>query len=357
MQYGLLLLGEHPPDRLLRLGRLAEEHSFEHLWYADEKFFRDPYASLTFLSQHTSRIKLGTCVTDPYTRHPAITAMAMATMDEYAEGRGVLGIGVGFSGLQAMGIPRERPVTALREAIELMRKLWAGGPVTYEGEMVSFREGELNFKARPDLPITVASAGRQVLGLAGEVADKIMFGDLASPQAIKKAVKAVEMGASRVGRSLSDIYLITRVNLIISDDTKAAGDLMRPWITGDLWGVYPHWETMFTYRPDFEERLQPLRKFIEDYGGRPRNVHDFALIAKYNDLVSDEMVLDKALVGRPEDIVEQIIQIADTGIQEITMYPLPLPDQDIETVLSIFFEEIQPRVEEALRSRSLSPRS
>src|SRR5512139_1708348 len=145
MHFGLLLLGEYPPDRLKKLAQAAEEHHFEHLWYADEKFFRDPYASLTYISQHTARIRLGPCVTDPFTRHPAITAMAMATLDEIAAGRGVLGIGAGFSGLEALGIQRQKTVLALREAIQLIRQLWAGGTLDYEGETVSFRSGALNF--------------------------------------------------------------------------------------------------------------------------------------------------------------------------------------------------------------------
>ncbi|MFH1267397.1 MAG: LLM class flavin-dependent oxidoreductase, partial [Planctomycetota bacterium] len=163
MRYGLLLLGEHSPERLVTLAQFAEAHEFEHLWYADEKFFRDPYVGLTYVSQHTSRIKLGICVTDPYTRHPALTAMAMATLAELAGGRGVLGIGAGFSCLQAMGLKQTKPPTALREAIELIRQLWAGGTVTYQGETVAFHGGELNFKSPPDIPILVATSGRQIL--------------------------------------------------------------------------------------------------------------------------------------------------------------------------------------------------
>lgn len=348
MRYGLLLLGEHAPERLLQLARFAEAHDFEHVWYADEKFYRDPYASITFLSQHTERVRLGVCVTDPYTRHPAITAMAMATADEYAQGRAVLGIGAGFSGLKAMGIERERPVAALREAIELIRKMWAGGSFSYEGKTVGFHEGELNFDIRPDIPVAIASAGRQILRLAGEVADVVMLGDLASPIMINDALDEVRAGAEVAGRSLSGISLITRLNLIISENVKAGADLMRPWITGDLWGIYPNWETMFGYKPAYNEVFRPLREFIEDYGGMPRNVGDYALIAKYNDLVTDEMVHDKALVGSVEDIVKQIVAIAGTGIQEVTIYPLPLPNQDIETLLETFVAEIKPRVEGAL---------
>ncbi len=349
MQFGLLLLAEHEPDRLLRLAKSVEDNGFEHIWYADEKFFRDPYAGLTFLSQHTSRIKLGTCVTDPYTRHPAITAMAMATTDEYAGGRGVLGIGVGFSGLEAMGIERTSVITKLREAVELIKLLWKGGLVTYEGKTTTFQNGALNFKARPNIPIAIASAGRQVLRLAGEVADIVLLGDLASPEVINKALVEVRTGATKSGRTLSDLFIGTRVNLIVSTDIKAAHDLMRPWITGDLWGVYPNWTTMFTYRPEWDGLLQPLQKFIEEYGGRPRNVADFAMVEKYNALVTDVMVEDKALVGSVPDVVNQIVRISQTGVQEITIYPLPLPDQSIEEVLSIFVEEIKPRVEKRLR--------
>jgi 5,10-methylenetetrahydromethanopterin reductase len=350
MRFGLLLLGEHPPDRLKRLALLAEEHDFEHLWYADEKFFRDPYASLAFLSQYTTRIQLGPCVTDPFTRHPAITAMAMATLDELAGGRGVLGIGAGFSGVEAMGIHRQKLVRTLREAIELIRQLWAGGTVTYQGETVSFHSGELNFSSRPDIPILVASAGPQVLRLAGELADAVMLGDLASPAAIRKALAYVAEGARHGGRAAESLYRITRLNLILSNDLEAGCELMRPWITGDLWHTYPRWDSMMTYRPEWEEELRPLREFIESYGGKPRNVDDFKLVAEYNRLITTEMVREKALVGSADQIVAQIEEIAGAGIQEITLYPLHLAGQDIESVLAAFFERVMPRVQSVLPS-------
>jgi 5,10-methylenetetrahydromethanopterin reductase len=347
MRFGLLLLGEHPPERLKRLAQLAEEHDFEHLWYADEKFFRDPYASLAYLSQHTARIQLGPCVTDPFTRHPAITAMAMATLDELTGGRGVLGIGAGFSGVEAMGIHRQKVVRTLREAIELIRQLWAGGTVTFQGETVAFHSGALNFPSRPDIPILVASAGPQILRLAGEIADAVMLGDLASPTAIRKALDFTAEGAKRAGRTTDALYRITRLNLILSDDLEAACELMRPWITGDLWHTYPRWDSMMTYRPEWEEELRPLRDFIEGYGGKPRNVDDFKMVAEYNRLITTEMVREKALVGSADQIVAQIDEIASAGVQQIALYPLPPEGQDIESVLAAFFERVMPRVQSA----------
>ena len=75
---------------------------------------------------------------------------------------------------------------------------------------------------------------------------------------------------------------------------------------------------------------------------------DFTLIAQYNDLVTDDMVRDKALVGSADDIVRQIVEIAGTGINEITIYPLTMPGQDIETVLDSFSRDIKPRVDKEL---------
>jgi hypothetical protein len=73
------------------------------------------------------------------------------------------------------------------------------------------------------------------------------------------------------------------------------------------------------------------------------------MVEKYNALVTDAMVEDKALVGNVSDIVEQIVRISQTGVQEVTLYPLPLPDQSIEEILTIFVEDIKPQVEKRLQ--------
>jgi 5,10-methylenetetrahydromethanopterin reductase len=91
------------------------------------------------------RLLLGPCVTDPFARHPALTAMAIATLDEIAEGRVMLGIGAGVSGFSELGIvPRKSP-RAIREAITLIRALLRGEQVDMHGDVISFLEGRLGF--------------------------------------------------------------------------------------------------------------------------------------------------------------------------------------------------------------------
>ncbi len=344
MKYGLLLLGEHAPDRLLELARFAEKHDFQHLWYADEKFYRDPYVSLTYVARHTDRIRLATCVTDPYTRHPALTAMAIASLDEVSGGRAVLGIGAGSSGLRALNLSQTKPVIALREAVALIRRMWAGETVEMQGEVIAMHGGELNFRARQDIPITIATSGRQILRLAGEVADSVMLGDIASPRVITAALAEVQCGAERVGRSLADVKVFSRANLILSDNPAAARAPMRPWIAGGLWHMYGKWDYYLNYSPDWDERFGAIKQFIERQGGKPRNVGDLGLIAPYTDLISDDLVRDAALAGTVDEVARQIVEIAALGLDEITLYPMPLEGQTLESVLERFVGEVLPAV-------------
>src|SRR5688500_3233121 len=111
---------------------MAEAEGYADFWYSDEKFYRDPWVGLTLAALESRAIRLGPGVTEPYARHPARLAMAIASLDEVAGGRAVLGIGAGGTGFPPMGIERRKPAVALREAVAVIRALLAGETVTYE---------------------------------------------------------------------------------------------------------------------------------------------------------------------------------------------------------------------------------
>lgn len=343
MEYGLLLLGEHDPEGAVRLGQLAEQAGFQDLWFADEKFFRDPFVSLTRLARYTSRIRLGTCVTDPFTRHPALLAMAMATLDEVSGGRGVLGLGAGFSGLEAMGVERKRAVRSMRQAIGAIRRLWAGETVSMEDDAFVLRNLNLNFPARPDIPILLASSSPLMLRLAGETADEVMFGDLGTAEVLTPALAEVRRGAERSGRSMDSMRRIARLNVVLTDDLEAAREVIRPWILAYLWHAYPDWSKLFDYTPAWDERMHPLREFIAARGDKPRNVGDREQVLQFAPLLPEPLVRRYALLGRPEEVARQIAEIADCGITQLTLYPTALPGQTTESVLRDFVERVLPQ--------------
>ena len=114
-RFGVLLNAEHEHRALQVYARQIEELGFGTLWYADERFYREVYVGLAACATATSRLKLGTAVTDPFTRHPALTAAAIASVDELSDGRAILGYGAGISGYHNLGITLDRPARRLRE--------------------------------------------------------------------------------------------------------------------------------------------------------------------------------------------------------------------------------------------------
>jgi 5,10-methylenetetrahydromethanopterin reductase len=338
---GLLLLPTYPADRLVALAQGAERLGYDYLWLADERFFREVYASLTLCALRTERIKLGPCVTDPYSRHPALTAMAMATLDEIARGRAVLGMGAGVSGFREMGVERARPGVAIREAVELIRRLLAGERVTYRGQTVRFEDGKLDFMpARSDLPIYVASQHPVGCRAAGRVADgAIMQGCVAEP--LLTFFRETVQGAARAaGRDPAGIGLVARLNVCIHDDRRAARDLMRPGIVRSLASQRPDFFTFVTAGLTVPASLQAK------LAGIPY-AHDPAPLAAVAGEVTDAFVDAVTLTGPPDDVAADVLRLARGGIGQLMIYPMAV-DGRVDRVIERFQTEVMPRVRASL---------
>ena len=133
MKFGITLKPEHRFDRSVALAQRAEANGFAYCWLFDSHvLWREPYVLLTLIAQATSSLRLGTCVTNPATREPSVTASALATLDEVSEGRMDLGIGRGDSARRVLGKPPTTMKT-LEEAIAVIRDLVEGRSVTYSG--------------------------------------------------------------------------------------------------------------------------------------------------------------------------------------------------------------------------------
>src|SRR5437899_9130687 len=158
MEFGFTLKPDHPLERVASLTRLAESAGFTHGWLFDSHvLWREPYVLLTLMAQATNRMRLGTCVTNPATREPSVTASALAVLDELSDGRMDLGIGRGDSARRVLGKPPTTMVT-LEEAIIAIKGLVEGRSVTYEGT-----ELRLPWTGNWTLPVWVAGHGPSAL--------------------------------------------------------------------------------------------------------------------------------------------------------------------------------------------------
>jgi 5,10-methylenetetrahydromethanopterin reductase len=338
---GLLLLPSHEPTRLAALAELAEGTGYDDLWLADERFFREVYTSLTLCALRTRRIRVGPCVTDPYSRHPALTAMAIATLDEISNQRAVLGIGAGVSGFRELGVDASRSAVAIREAIELIRRLLAGESVTVKGREVSFAEGRLDFAPpRRDLPIYVASQRAGGCRVAGRLADgAIMQGAVAEP--LVRFFRDTVHGAAReAGRDPARVSLVARLNVCVADDRAAARDVMRPGLVRSLSAQRPDFFTFstagLTLPPTLRDKVLALPY-----------THDPAPLRAVAPEVPDAFVDAVTLTGPPDAIAPEVIRLARSGITEIMVYPLAV-DGRIETTIERWEAEVMPRVRAAL---------
>jgi 5,10-methylenetetrahydromethanopterin reductase len=324
-----MLSCELEPARLIELGQLAEETGYEELWYTDQRFWRDCYAGLTLLAQNTSRLRLGPGVNDPFTRHPATIAMAIATLDELSGRRAQLGMGVGGSGIAQMHLRKERPVRALREAIELIRLLLAGGPVTFDGEIFPFTGGRLGFEPpRCAIPIVVATHSPMMLKVCGRIADGVLLGNLARPEAIANAIAIVREGERDAGRPPGSVAINLRLEALIADDRLAAHDQMRARVASRFIATYPNWDFLGDRAGEVSPALMAAVQ-AKDVAGTAR-------------LLTEADVQATALVGDANDAALQLAGLLSPEIARVTIRPYGYPGHDQAETIRAFATRVWP---------------
>ena len=177
MRFGIEL-GSHSVSEMIRLSRKAEQKGFSSVWIADHvpaKSWRDPFVSMAAIGQNTSDIHIGCGVVNPYSRHVGLTGIAIATLAELCGERVILGIGAGGTlPLKPLDIEMwNKPVTAIRESIEVLRKLFSKDLVDFDGRIVTLRNTELFDEF--DVPIYLGTRGPMLSELAGRMADGIIL--------------------------------------------------------------------------------------------------------------------------------------------------------------------------------------
>jgi len=338
IKFGALMDPTYPPSEFVELAKKLENWGFSSFWYPDEKYFRDCYVSLTQVAQATKKIRLGPCVTDPYSRHPISTAASVASLAEIAPSRVVLGLGAGGRGLEEIGIERRKPVVALREAVEIIRGLLAGDTVDYSGDVILLDSLPLDFNPPKDIKILIGTGhGPLIQGLAGEIADLVMFANFASTYSINKALTNVKKGVEKGNRSLSDVPLVSRIDVAVSKDMVKAQKAIAPRILSSVRASYPRLSYL-KYLPDFDlssKLIQVLMKKDNETKAHYWNPdHSYPLIP-------DTLFQHLAIAGTPDYVTERMRAISDMNIfSEITILMSPCRDQKLIEAYQLFKDQV-----------------
>ncbi len=342
MQFSIASLGEEPAHRFVPFVQLCEQLGYDSFTHADEKWTRDVWVRLALAAAGTSRIGLGITVTDPYTRHPALTAQAGATLGEASRGRLRIMLGAGSHFETMPGYASVRPAVGIRESIEVMRGLWSNERITVDGEVIRFTAGTLDFQLRPqDAPsVWVAGRGPQILATGGAVADGVLIGSFATPSGVAWAKEEIARGLQRAGRTWDDIRLASWLYVSIlehADDPIPDG--VRRGVSHALWSSRAI-VTGLLEGIDLGEGSDEFRTFLRDAP------HEWSppVMAELRRLIPRGAFDVLSLCGTAEQVATRIKALEGEGISEIVAWPFPAGDLDVEDFAIQFAHEVFPRV-------------
>ena len=202
-EFGVGLFPTEPLPKMIHLAKLSEELGFSHIWVGDSHLiWREAYVNMAAVALNTTRVKIGTGVTNPLTRHPSVVASAYATLEEYSPGRMIVGIGLGDSSVETMGM-KPAKLSFFEKTMQQMRDLLAGNEVQLETGKIHLLQ-----PCKGKIPIYIAASGPKMLELSGRIADGIIVLVGVADEYIAHAKDKIAAGAKAAGRKLADISLV-----------------------------------------------------------------------------------------------------------------------------------------------------
>ncbi|KRT63703.1 MAG: methylenetetrahydromethanopterin reductase [Chloroflexi bacterium CSP1-4] len=335
MDFGFTLKPDHTIERTVALTRQAEAAGFTYGWLFDSHvLWREPYVLLTLMAQATQRMRLGTCVTNPATREPSVTASTLAVLDEVSGGRMDLGIGRGDSARRVLGKPPTTMAT-LEEAIRVIRDLVEGRTVTYEGtELV------LPWTGKWKLPVWVAGYGPMALAMTGRVADGLIL-QLADPDLIRWFVGQLREAAAAAGRDPASLKVQAAAPAHVGP--REVGRERTRWFPAlvsnhvmDLVDKYPR-----------EQLPAALTGYVQDRTGYDY-LHHAEVGSSNAGFVGDEVTDRFCVLGTADDHVRKLRELAAAGVDQFNFY---LMNGDEEEQVEIYGREIIPALASVAAAR------
>ena len=299
MRASLNLMPEIPIAEVVELARHAEALGFDRCWVYDEGLAtRDVYVTLAAIAAATARMELGTGITNPFTRHPAATAAAIASLDELSGGRAFLGIGAGGSlTLGPLDVDRSRSLTDVRDTIVACRSLFSGTATTMTARRFTLRGARLDY-ARASLPIWLAGRGPKMLQLGGALADGVML-DFLHHDVIGDAVALVRRAGEEAGNQPKLCYATL---VVTSDEAMQAA---KPHLTYRLVDSTPRVRELIGITDGEVETIRAA--MVEGVHAAGRHVRD-------------EWVRPFVLFGTPVECATQLRRLqAEHGFDEFML--------------------------------------
>lgn len=315
----LYLQDAHPLADGIRYAQYAESKGFEAVWQAESRLVRDAIVPMAAFAAVTSRIRIGSGVINNWTRNIALLASTFLTLDDLAPDRILCGIGAWWDPLAAnVGVQRRKPLLAMRETIEVFRRLLRLENVTFEGEFHRVQGIELDVvhgRREPrNVPVYIGATGDKMLELTGEIADGCLLNYCVPPEYNDRAMELLQKGAKRAGR---DIESLDRPQLIVCSvdrDRSRAVENAKHLLTQYL-AQQPHIAKASGVSSGTVREIQSIL-------GWPATKEQ---VQKAMHLVPDELVLRITATGTPDEARAKVEEYVRRGCTCPVLYPLGDP--------------------------------
>lgn len=299
MRLGIEFVPNMPIRDLVDYAVLAEQNGIGYLWLTEHYNNRNVYASLSQIATRTSKIYMGPGVTNTFTVNPAVTASAIASIDELSGGRAMLGIGPGdITTLATLGIPMQSPVARLKDGVSVIRKLLSGEQVSMRGQVFNISGAQLNFKPVRDIPVYIGALGPAMLKIAGEIGDGCLI-NASHPVDFEEAVPLIKEGSK--GRKGYDIAAYTCFS--IDEDAERAKKAVKPVVAFIIAGCSE--SALRRHKIDLVKVISIKNNL---------RIGDFKSAFR---AIDDNMIEAFSLNGSPEGVIEKIKVLEDRGVTQI----------------------------------------
>ena len=312
----LYLQDSHDLRQGLDYVKYAELRGFEAVWQAESRLVRDAIVPMAAYASVTNKIKVGSGVINNWTRNIGLLAATFLTLDDLAPNRIICGIGAWWDPLaKNVGIDRSKPLTAMRETVEILRKLLHMERVTFHGEFIHVEGIELDIvhgRREPrHVPIYIGATGDKMMEMTGEIADGVVLNYCVPPEYNINALNLLETGAKKAGRKMEDIDRPQLVVCSVDLDHDKAIDTSRELLTQYL-AQQPHIAKASGVSQEVVSKIQAILGWPATY----------EQIQKAKHLVPEELILKITASGTPDEARAKVKEYIKNGCTCPILYPV-----------------------------------
>jgi 5,10-methylenetetrahydromethanopterin reductase len=315
-QVALYLQDAHDLRDGLDYVRYAEEKGFEAVWQAESRLVRDAIVPMAAYAAVTDRLKVGSGVINNWTRNIGLLAATFLTLDDLAPDRIICGIGAWWDPLaKNVGIDRRKPLLAMRETVDVLRRLLNMERVTFHGEFVHVDGIELDVvhgRREPrNVPIYIGATGDKMMEMTGEICDGVVLNYCVPPEYNIKALELLDAGAKKSGRRVEDIDRPQLIVCSVDEDHDRAIDTTRGLLTQYL-AQQPHIAKASGVSDEVVAQIQSIL-------GWPAT-HEQIQQAKH--LVPEDLIHRITASGTPEEAKAKVAEYIKYGCTCPILYPV-----------------------------------